>query len=538
MAVQNLFRRAGPYLGSGSLTSYSFKFKVYDAGDVKVSLSASAEPYASDVELAADQYTVRLNSDQETNPGGSVLLAVAPDAGIRIAVWSDAPAVQTMVLQNHGGFLPATLNDAADRSVILSQDLQEEMSRAITIPRTSTSTAEEFTETLLGASDSAAASAAAAAKSAEAAKQAAAEVDSKAESLIQTGAEQIAAVRAEGAAQTQNVQAAGDQAVADIGEAAEEAVTHVQSAVDGIVDEVTAEGNAQKEQLREAASDQIKRVESAGAAQVTSVQSAGSAQIALVEAAGKAQADGLQVFVDAARASADAAAESETAASASASTASTEAANTRLLAAEVQSQVKSAMFSWRRYAGTLSASGSGHVADVRPSANLKAGDTLVDGAGAVFAVEQLDETTFTVGEKIASLVGPTGAEGEQGPRGLQGPEGPSGQSYQPTYTGTAADRSQHDDAAKNSSFLETDTGKLYFKLSDTAGDWSEGIEFGRGPKGEAGQSANEILMDPDPREYFIRIYGKTSGGSIGDLVIEQPPLTPDPVETYKKALAD
>ena len=83
-----------------------------------------------------------------------------------------------------------------------------------------------------------------------------------------------------------------------------------------------------------------------------------------------------------------------------------------------------------------------------------------------------------------------------------------------------------------------DTSLIFFKLSDAAGDWSSGVPFGQGPKGDPGQSANEILMDPDPRDYFIEIYGQTSGGSVGDLVVNPAPLDPDPVETFKQALGN
>lgn len=88
--------------------------------------------------------------------------------------------------------------------------------------------------------------------------------------------------------------------------------------------------------------------------------------------------------------------------------------------------------------------------------------------------------------------GPQGPQGVQGPQGNQGstgpqgPEGPQGQSYQPNATGVLADRTVHDGEAVAFSYLSTDTGEIYFKLSATNADWSAGFPFGRGPDGAQG----------------------------------------------------
>lgn len=44
------------------------------------------------------------------------------------------------------------------------------------------------------------------------------------------------------------------------------------------------------------------------------------------------------------------------------------------------------------------------------------------------------------------------------------------------------------------------------------------------------------LMDPDPVVYFDAIYGESQGDIIGDLVVNVPPISPSPVDTFENSL--
>ena len=132
--------------------------------------------------------------------------------------------------------------------------------------------------------------------------------------------------------------------------------------------------------------------------------------------------------------------------------------------------------------------------------------------------------------------GETGPRGPQGPKGDKGERGDDGLNYDPDYRGPEAERWLYDDYIKGTSYFAVDTGMLYFKLSNSSGDWTAGIEFGRGPKGDPGQSVNEFLMDPDPVAYFDLIYGMSHGDIIGGLFVEEKPFDPEPVETFEEAL--
>ncbi len=82
--------------------------------------------------------------------------------------------------------------------------------------------------------------------------------------------------------------------------------------------------------------------------------------------------------------------------------------------------------------------------------------------------------------------GPNGSQGPIGPQGPQGPEGPIGKSFDPDYTGLTADRAAYDAEPKDTSFLDTEAGIVYWKLSNAVGAWSTGVNFGRGPQGLQG----------------------------------------------------
>lgn len=82
--------------------------------------------------------------------------------------------------------------------------------------------------------------------------------------------------------------------------------------------------------------------------------------------------------------------------------------------------------------------------------------------------------------------GPTGAQGPVGVQGPQGAEGPIGKSFDPDASGLTADRDAYNAEPANFSFLDVETGTVYFKLSNGVAAWSAGVPFGRGPQGLQG----------------------------------------------------
>ncbi|KAA3452731.1 hypothetical protein C7I87_00700 [Mesorhizobium sp. SARCC-RB16n] len=97
---------------------------------------------------------------------------------------------------------------------------------------------------------------------------------------------------------------------------------------------------------------------------------------------------------------------------------------------------------------------------------------------------------------ISGVAGPQGLPGIQGPQGLQGPEGPIGKAFDPDASGLTADRSAYNAEPANFSFLDTQAGIVYWKLSNAVGAWSDGVPFGRGPQGLQGPAGPQGVQGP------------------------------------------
>ena len=85
--------------------------------------------------------------------------------------------------------------------------------------------------------------------------------------------------------------------------------------------------------------------------------------------------------------------------------------------------------------------------------------------------------------------GPQGPQGEQGPKGDTGPQGEKGDtgaSFDADARGKTEDKALYDTRVKGFSFLDIETGTMYFKLSNASGDWSTGVQFGKGETGATG----------------------------------------------------
>ena len=98
------------------------------------------------------------------------------------------------------------------------------------------------------------------------------------------------------------------------------------------------------------------------------------------------------------------------------------------------------------------------------------------------------------------IVGPTGPQGSQGitgPQGPQGPEGPIGKAFEPNAQGLTVDRDAYNAERQGFSFLDTERGIIYWKLSNDIGVWSLGVNFGRGPQGLEGPQGPQGVVGPE-----------------------------------------
>lgn len=137
MTTPSTVRKAGPYLGDGSVTAFPFTFKVFAVGDVAVTIvndlgQETALTYGTD-------YTVTLNANQETSPGGTVAYPVSGSplpAGHRLVILGDLDYDQPLDLPSGGNFSPLALENQLDRTVMQIQQLAEQAGRSVKAPIT------------------------------------------------------------------------------------------------------------------------------------------------------------------------------------------------------------------------------------------------------------------------------------------------------------------------------------------------------------------------------------------------------------------
>lgn len=131
MTVPASTRRAGPFIGNGSSTSFPFTFKVFAKTDIQVVKSESG--VQTTLMLDVD-YGVALNADQDNTPGGTVtypLVGSPLASGSFLGIAGALPYNQALDLPGGGNFSPFALENALDRMMMQMQQLAELGSRAL-----------------------------------------------------------------------------------------------------------------------------------------------------------------------------------------------------------------------------------------------------------------------------------------------------------------------------------------------------------------------------------------------------------------------
>jgi hypothetical protein len=164
MTINSSTRIAGPYTGNGSTTAFPFSFKVFSTAEVTV-VQTNLSLIETTLTLGTN-YTVALNANQNSNPGGTVNMVTAPASGFLITLTSSLGYTQTLDLTNQGGFYPSTINDALDRATIQIQQLNEQVGRSVKVNISSSVSPADLINTIISSAASATTSATNAANSA------------------------------------------------------------------------------------------------------------------------------------------------------------------------------------------------------------------------------------------------------------------------------------------------------------------------------------------------------------------------------------
>ena len=143
MTISSNVRKVGPFTGTGTVTVFTFNFKVFQTSDLYV-VKADSDGKETVLVLNSD-YTATLNADQNAHPGGSITLASALATGYTMIISSTVGNLQPTDLTNQGGFYPSVITDALDRATIQIQQLQESVDRSAKLPITNDTDAAQLT---------------------------------------------------------------------------------------------------------------------------------------------------------------------------------------------------------------------------------------------------------------------------------------------------------------------------------------------------------------------------------------------------------
>lgn len=130
MTVPNLVNRVDA-VGNGSVSTYSYTFRIFAATDLVVTETVVATGVATTMILNTD-YTV---TGVGAAGGGSITLVAGNlPAGTNITIRRVLPLTQTTDLRNQGAGFQETLEDQFDRDVMIEQQTQEQVGRQYTLP--------------------------------------------------------------------------------------------------------------------------------------------------------------------------------------------------------------------------------------------------------------------------------------------------------------------------------------------------------------------------------------------------------------------
>lgn len=142
MTIETENRKAGPYLSDGVQLIFPFNFRIFSKTDIVVTVGNDDIGNPNNTILSVDiDYDV---SFVDGGDDGNVVLKSPQPVGIVLVITSDVPKLQPLHLTNKGGMFPEVLEQAFDRCVVLTQQLNEKVSRAVTLPVTIVDAPEDY----------------------------------------------------------------------------------------------------------------------------------------------------------------------------------------------------------------------------------------------------------------------------------------------------------------------------------------------------------------------------------------------------------
>jgi len=131
MTISTTTVKAGPFNGNGSSTTFTFNFKVFDPAHLAVYWRDAVGNTAQLV--YGTDYSVSLNANQDTNPGGSITFPISGSSysvlatGEQLSIVHCPPKLQKVDLADGSAFRAQTIEDMADYLTVITQCLQQQL---------------------------------------------------------------------------------------------------------------------------------------------------------------------------------------------------------------------------------------------------------------------------------------------------------------------------------------------------------------------------------------------------------------------------
>jgi len=130
------------YFGDGSTTTFSYTFKIFAESDLQVIIRSSTG--IETTKTITTHYTI---TGVGASGGGSVIFTAGniPSATETVVLRRNVPQTQSIDYIANDPFPAESHEEGLDRSMMVAQQIQEELGRAIKLSKTNTMTSTEFT---------------------------------------------------------------------------------------------------------------------------------------------------------------------------------------------------------------------------------------------------------------------------------------------------------------------------------------------------------------------------------------------------------
>lgn len=129
------------YIGNGAVDTYAYTFRIFVNTDLEVTVRNTSDTESTLV-LTTDYTVTGVGADG----GGNVALVNSSQAWLDsdgdlktdyvLTIRRVRPITQTTDIRNQGTFFPETHEDAYDHGIMVSQQIQEQFDRTVTLPVT------------------------------------------------------------------------------------------------------------------------------------------------------------------------------------------------------------------------------------------------------------------------------------------------------------------------------------------------------------------------------------------------------------------